>query len=252
MRLVLRSGATHFFQQFFLSGTQMLWQINLISQNQVTPLSVLVKVAFSFQTNLGAGLGTRFHFQLEFFRAGGYDDLTSQDGRIHVNVHQALLVLYHRFFLMEPAEPAESSEVLEPAALGALPAMCSAEQLFKEIGEVASAAELAEVETFKTAIATGSSSGILEFAHTLPVLTVLIVFGSFLRIAQHIVCLVQRLKLGLGLRVIRMQVRMKLFGSFPISTFYVFLWCILRDTHDFIIIYKCHNDPSFFDKIFNK
>lgn len=230
----------------------MLRQVYLISQDQVAPLSVRIDGTLAFQTHFGAGLRTRFYFQLEFFRAGRYDDLTAQDGRVHVNVHQALLVLYHRFLLMESAEPAESAEVLESTALCALPAVCSAEQLFKEVGEVASASELTEVEAFETAVATGSSSGILEFAHTLPVLTVLIVFGPFLRIAQYIVCLVQCLKLGLGLRVIRMQVRMKLFGSFPISTFYVFLWCILGDTHDFIIIYKCHNDPSFFDKIFNK
>ena len=87
------------------------------------------------------------------------------------------------------------------------------------------------------------SAGI--FAHTFPMLTVLVVFSAFFRIIEHIISFVQCLELSLSFRIIRMQIWMKLFCSFLICSLDVLLWCILWDTHNFVVINKCHILISF-------
>ena len=126
---------------------------------------------------------------------------------------------------MGPASGTVLTKALETAKAPTLFTSAS-EQVLKERREPATS-ERREVEVLKR-VTTASA---LESAKTatvkgvglLPLLTILVVFRTLRRITDHIVGLLQRLELGLRLRIVRMQIGMELLGSFQISLFHILL-----------------------------
>ena len=74
----------------------------------------------------------------------------------------------------------------------------------------------------------------------LPILAILIVLGSFIRITQYLVRLVELLEFLLRLLVVRVQVGMQLTGQLAIRLFYVFCRRVLVDSQYLVIINVCH------------
>ena len=101
----------------------------------------------------------------------------------------------------------------------------ASEEILEERTEAASATETAEVETTEriSATSTSSTSKALELLSLLPLLTILVILLPLLRIAYHIVGLLQSLELGLRLRVVRMQVGMKLLGALQVRFLHILL-----------------------------
>ena len=102
--------------------------------------------------------------------------------------------------------------------------------------------------------ATGIASGLVESLSLLPVLAVLVIFFPLLRVTNNLVCLVQGLELGLGLRVIGMKIWMKLLCTFQKCAPNVLLGNVAVNTKNFIIIDKCQsrNPPFRYSPMINK
>lgn len=75
----------------------------------------------------------------------------------------------------------------------------------------------------------------------LPVLAIFVILLTLLRITQHFVCLINRLKLLLGRRIIRIQIWMILAGQLTKSLLNIILRCRFVYSKYFIIINICHS-----------
>lgn len=183
-------------------------------------------VAFAFQADFGARLCAGLYFQFQFVAFRGlYDDGAAQQRRIHVDVYRALTVgiTYSPAFVSKRVE-----SPFEAAAVAACASAASAEHLREEVRE-ASSCKLAEVKSFKAACVC-TACGTAAHACHLPVFAVLVVFGPFFRIVQHVVRFIQCLEFGFGFRVVGMQVRVELFSPFLVSGLDVLLRSIFADT----------------------
>ena len=95
--------------------------------------------------------------------------------------------------------------------------------------------------------ATESPSGLLSLSlgfklfSMLPVLTIFVILLTLLRITQHFVGLINRLKLLLGRRIIRIQIWMILAGQLTKSLLNIILRCRFVHSKYFIIINICHS-----------
>ena len=138
-----------------------------------------------------------------------YDDGAAQQRRVHVDIYRALTVgiTYSPAFVSKRVE-----SPFEAAAVAACASTASAEHLREEVRE-ASSCKLAEIKSFKAACVC-TACGTAAHACHFPVFAVLVVFGPFFRIVQHIVRFIQCLEFGFGFRVVGMQVRVELFGPF--------------------------------------
>ena len=93
--------------------------------------------------------------------------------------------------------------------------------------------------------ATESPSGLLSLSlgfklfSMLPVLTIFVILLTLLRITQHFVGLINRLKLLLGRRIIRIQIWMILAGQLTKSLLNIILRCRFVHSKNFIIINIC-------------
>jgi hypothetical protein len=77
-------------------------------------------------------------------------------------------------------------------------------------------------------------------------LAILVVFLPLFRVAYHVVSFGEGLKFSLSLRVIRMQVGMKLLGALEVCALNILLWDIPVNAENLVVIYKCHNFSSLF------
>ena len=120
--------------------------------------------------------------------------------------------------------PGISAEALETTKASARLTLTS-EEILKERTESASATETAEVEATERICATCTSAAAkaLELLRLLPLLTILVVLLPLLRIADYIVSLLQSLELSLRLRIIRVQVGMKLLGALQVRLLHILL-----------------------------
>ena len=75
----------------------------------------------------------------------------------------------------------------------------------------------------------------------LPVLTIFIIFLSFFRITQHLIRLVDSLKLILGRSIVRIQVRMVLARQLAERSLDVILRCLFVHSKDLIVINISHS-----------
>jgi len=128
----------------------------------------------------------------------------------------------------------------------------TAEEIFEEAGETsASTAEATEVEALERiaacsapAITTGTNTATkasaTEGISLSPLLAILIILGALIWIRNHLIRLVQRLELCLRLRVVRVQIGMKLLCTFTICSSDILLWDVLVYTENLVIINKCH------------
>jgi len=95
--------------------------------------------------------------------------------------------------------------------------------------------------------ATKSTSSLLRLSlcfklfSMLPVLAIFVILLTLLRITQHFVCLINRLKLLLGRRIIRIQIWMILAGQLTKSLLNIILRCRFVYSKYFIIINICHS-----------
>ena len=129
----------------------------------------------------------------------------------------------------KPRVPGISAEALETTKASARLTLTS-EEILEERTETASATETAEIETTEriSATSTSSTSKALELLSLLPLLTILVILLPLLRIAYHIVGLLQSLELSLRLRIIRMQVGMKLLGALQVRFLHILLrYCLV-------------------------
>ncbi len=126
-------------------------------------------------------------------------------------------------------------------------------QGFEEIGEFALAklaaaplAKTAKVRSFaKIPFALPASSarglpGLLKGFGVLPILSVLIVFFSFIGVTQYLVGFIDLLEFLIGLFVIGVEIGMKFPGEFAISRFYFVLGRIFIDAQYLVIIDEIH------------
>ena len=117
---------------------------------------------------------------------------------------------------------------METSEATTLLALASEESL-KEITEAASTTcrtESREIETTKgiaCASASSTTAKALELLSLSPLFTILVVFLPLLRIANHLVCLLQRLELSLRLRVVGVQIGVKLLGALQVCLLHILL-----------------------------
>ena len=131
-------------------------------------------------------------------------------------------------------------------------AVCrAAKKLLKEIAETAAvpgtAAEIAkplETTETKTLGATPVCARVallrFELLAVLPVLAILIISPALLGIAQHLVCFVDLLEFGFGLRVILVKVGVVSFCQSAVRLFYLILRSALFHAQNLVIINECH------------
>ena len=131
-------------------------------------------------------------------------------------------------------------------AMSAL-ASLAAKQLLEKRTEATSAhsAKAAEVEAIKrravARILVRAAVGCVVRIGVAPLLAILVVFLPLFRVAYHVVSFVEGLKFSLSLRVIRMQVGMKLLGALEVCALNILLWDIPVNAENLVVIYKCHN-----------
>lgn len=70
----------------------------------------------------------------------------------------------------------------------------------------------------------GIAACLIEGIRLLPVLAILVILLTLLRVANYLISLIQCLKLGFRLRVIGMKIGMELLGSLKKSPAHIFLW----------------------------
>ena len=107
----------------------------------------------------------------------------------------------------------------------------TSEEILEERTESASATETAEIKATEriSTTSTSATTKALELLGLLPLFTILVVLLPLLRIADYIVSLLQSLKLSLRLRIIRVQVGMKLLGALQVRLLHILLWYRLVD-----------------------
>src|SRR5436190_2657055 len=81
---------------------------------------------------------------------------------------------------------------------------------------------------------------LLELIGMFPIFSVLVIFFSFLRIAQYLIGFIDLLEPLVGLLVIWIQIGMILARQFAVCFFYIFFGGVLVYSKYFVIIYKIH------------
>ena len=159
-------------------------------------------------------------------------------------VEFGLVILAAEASLRAPSAPtAMSEEFLEE--VGESAGMAARELL--PVGRIPIGAVAVGVEALSAAEASEAAcllAGLLlrlELVGMLPVLAVLVVLLTLLGVAQHLVCLVDGLKLFLGRGVVRVQVRMKLARQLAVRLLDVVLRCRFVHSQHLIIINKSHS-----------
>ena len=105
----------------------------------------------------------------------------------------------------------------------------------------ASAAEdIAEYITKDVAESFGSESAMTTTACLESIVAEAIVRGTFLRVFQDFVCFLGLLKLGLGIGVIFIAVRMMFHRQATIGLLYLVSRCRIRDAKNFVVVAFCH------------
>ena len=100
----------------------------------------------------------------------------------------------------------------------------SAKEVFKERTEASATRKTREVEATKRIAATSTAgTETTKLVSLFPLLTILVIFLTLFRITYHVISLLKRLKLRLRLRVVWMQIRVKLLGTFQIRLLHILL-----------------------------
>ena len=71
-------------------------------------------------------------------------------------------------------------------------------------------------------------------------MTILVISGTLLPVAQNLVGFLGFLEMFLGLRVVRIAVGMMLHRQLAISLLYLFVGSIAVDAEDFVVVAFCH------------
>ena len=212
-------------------------ELDMIGDDEVAIGAVAPVVALAAQTNLGVVLRFGLDFQLDFTVITKLKNhLTTQQCGIEIDVDlEVHLAVVHTTASLP----------------GCASATHVAKQILKEAGEHAvSATCIREIEALKGRTGACSLIGapalprLAESIRLPPVLPKLVVFLSFLRVANDIVCLVECLKLGFRLGVVRVQVGMELLGTLAVRLAHIFLWDVCIHSQYLVIVYKCHNLSS--------
>jgi hypothetical protein len=96
----------------------------------------------------------------------------------------------------------------------------------------------------------GRLLGLFKLFRMLPVFSVLVVFFSLFRIAQHLICLIDLLEFFIRFLVVGVQVGMMLPRQLPVCGPDFVLGCGFAHPQYFIIIYEIHG-MAFFAKVGN-
>ena len=102
--------------------------------------------------------------------------------------------------------------------------MPATKQLFEERRETTTSRKLREVEATSSATkAAKATACLIKLLSLSPTLAILIVFSTLLGVANHVVSLSQRLELSLSLRIVGMQIGVKLLGALQVGLLHILL-----------------------------
>lgn len=215
------TGSLHLAQELPLLFGEIAGELDLIGNDEVAEGAIASVVALATQAHLRARLRLGLNFHLDLLAVGErQDDLATQQGRIEVDGDGGTHLTRTGASRRATAKALEATEA--PTLLAFAP-----EETLEKIAEAPCAAttEAGEIEAAKGIAATGTTSAAetLELLSLFPLLTILVVLLTLLWITNHIICLLQRLELSLRLRIVGMQIGMKLLGAFQVSLLHILL-----------------------------
>ena len=214
------TGSLHLAQELPLLFGEIAGELDLIGNDEVAEGAIASVVALATQAHFRAGLRFGLNFHLDLLAVGErQDDLATQQGRIEVDGDGGTHLTRTGASRRATAKALEATEA--PTLLAFAP-----EETLEEIAEAPCAAttEAGEIEAAKGIAAAGATTAeAIELLSLFPLLTILVVLLTLLWITNHIICLLQRLELSLRLRIVGMQIGMKLLGAFQVSLLHILL-----------------------------
>ena len=219
------SGATCLLDEGFLMVGQIGRDSDIEDDDEVFECAVALDASLALQTHFLAGLSAWGNFEFELAVGGADDEFAAKQGCPHVDGH----VGFHLggFSWLATGACATSATHAHVAKDG-----------LEEVAHATFASHI-EGEAFE-GIASTTCAEATELLSLLPVLAILVVLGSLVRVVEHFVCLVQHLELRLGFGIVGVKVGMELLGALAVCRSDIFLWGVLGDAHHFVVIDECH------------